>query len=135
MSWINLIDLVRANPPTQKEIEQVLEYRRKNAKARFYVDENFPSRATEVLRSMGGRVITVQDSGRRGHPDSSVKTSGILRPAIALRIDFHPLVEELWRRQDSFKAGERLANLLSGTGAEVGGPRHQPLYHARNGGR
>jgi hypothetical protein len=36
MGWVNLIDLVRANPPTQKEIEQVLEYRRKRAKARFY---------------------------------------------------------------------------------------------------
>ncbi len=71
MGWINLIDLVRANPPTQKEIEQVLEYRRKRARARFYVDENFPARATEALRSMGGRAITVQDSGHRGHPDEN----------------------------------------------------------------
>lgn len=71
MGWINLIDLVRANPPTHKEIEQVLEYRRKRAKARFYLDENFPVRAAEVLRGMGGRAITVQDSGHRGHPDEN----------------------------------------------------------------
>lgn len=71
MGWINLIDLVRANPPTKKEVEQVLDYRRKRAKARFFVDENFPSRATDVLRDMGGRAITVQDSGRRGHPDEN----------------------------------------------------------------
>jgi predicted nuclease of predicted toxin-antitoxin system len=71
MGWVNLIDLVRANPPTQKEIEQVLEYRRKKAKARFYADENFPARATEVLRSMGGRAITVQDSGHGGEPDEN----------------------------------------------------------------
>jgi predicted nuclease of predicted toxin-antitoxin system len=71
MSWVNLIDLVRANPPTKKEIAQVLEYRRRRAKARFYVDENFPARATAVLRNMGGRVITVQDLRRRGHPDEN----------------------------------------------------------------
>jgi hypothetical protein len=54
MGWINLVDLVRANPPTAKEVEQVLEYRRSKAKARFYTDENFPTLANRVLRKMGG---------------------------------------------------------------------------------
>jgi hypothetical protein len=71
MGWVNLIDLVRANPPSRKEIEQVLEYRRKRAKAWFYIDENFPAHATEVLRSMGGRAITVQHSGCCGEPDEN----------------------------------------------------------------
>jgi hypothetical protein len=70
-SWLNLIDLARANPPTQKEIDQVLEYRRKRAKARFHADENFPTLAIEVLRHMGGRAITVQGAGRRGYPDEN----------------------------------------------------------------
>jgi len=68
MGWVNLIDLVRANPPTQKEIKQVLDYRRRKAKARFYADENFPARATGALRRFG-RVTTVQDSQRRGQSD------------------------------------------------------------------
>lgn len=71
MAWVNVIEIVRNHPPTKKEIEQVLEYRRRRARARFYVDENLPTAATEVLRRMGARVVTVQDLGRRGHPDDS----------------------------------------------------------------
>jgi predicted nuclease of predicted toxin-antitoxin system len=71
MGWVNLIELVRDNPPTQKEIEQVLEYRRRKAKARFYADENFPTRAVEVLRKSGARVVTVQQVGYRKHPDQN----------------------------------------------------------------
>jgi predicted nuclease of predicted toxin-antitoxin system len=87
MSWVNLIDLVRANPPTQKEIEQVLEYRRRRVKARFYVDENFPLRAAAVLRSLGGRVITVQDTQRRGHPDENHAAYSLRRGLILVTCD------------------------------------------------
>jgi predicted nuclease of predicted toxin-antitoxin system len=86
MSWINLIDLVRANPPTQKEIDQVLGYRRKRAKARFYVDENFPARATAELRHLS-RVITVQDSQRRGQPDENHAAYALKRGFILVTCD------------------------------------------------
>ncbi|MFZ0737232.1 MAG: hypothetical protein WAM96_09085 [Candidatus Acidiferrales bacterium] len=42
MSWVNVAEVVRANPPTKQEIAQGLEYRRRNAKVSFYSDENFP---------------------------------------------------------------------------------------------
>lgn len=71
MGWVNLIELVRANPPSAEEIDQVVEYRRRKAKARFYADENFPALATRLLRKMGARVFTVQDLGRRKHPDEN----------------------------------------------------------------
>src|SRR6059036_3601662 len=71
MPWVNVIDLVRANPPSQKEVKQVLEYRRRKTKARFYADENFPARPAAALRSLGCRVTTVQDSKLRGCPDES----------------------------------------------------------------
>jgi predicted nuclease of predicted toxin-antitoxin system len=71
MVWINMVDLVAYNPPTQKEIDQVLDYRRRKAKARFYADENFPAPAIEVLRQTGARVATVQQVGRRRHPDEN----------------------------------------------------------------
>jgi predicted nuclease of predicted toxin-antitoxin system len=71
MGWVNLTELVRANPPSEKETEQVFEYRRRNAKARFYADENFPALATQILRKMRARVVTVQDVGLRKHPDEN----------------------------------------------------------------
>jgi hypothetical protein len=71
MGWVNLIELVRDNPPTEKEVEQVLEFRRRKAKARFYADENFPALAVEVLRKIGARVVTVQQVGHRKHPDEN----------------------------------------------------------------
>jgi predicted nuclease of predicted toxin-antitoxin system len=71
MGWVNLIELVREDPPTRAEVDQVLEYRRRKAKARFYADENFPHLATRLLRKMGGRVVTVQDLNLKGHPDEN----------------------------------------------------------------
>jgi len=58
MGWVNLVERIRDNPPTEKEIERVVEYRRRKAKARFYADENFPVLAVEMLRKMGARVVT-----------------------------------------------------------------------------
>src|SRR6266511_4239341 len=69
MGWVDVIELVRANPPTKKEMEQVMDYRRRRAKPKFYADENFPSRAARLLRQRGGRVLTAQDAGMAGHPD------------------------------------------------------------------
>jgi hypothetical protein len=42
MPWVDLADLVRRNPPTPREAQQVLDYLARRAKARFYADENFP---------------------------------------------------------------------------------------------
>jgi predicted nuclease of predicted toxin-antitoxin system len=71
MGWVNLIEIVRSNPPTTKEVQQVIEFRRRRMKARFLADENFPTAAIELLRKMGGRVVTVQKINRRGHPDEN----------------------------------------------------------------
>jgi hypothetical protein len=71
MVWVNITELVRDNPPTEKEIEQVLEYRRRKAKARFYADENFPALAVEVLRRLGAKTVTAQEVGNRKHPDEN----------------------------------------------------------------
>jgi hypothetical protein len=71
MGWVNLTERIRDNLPTEKEIEQVAEYRRRKAKARFYADENFPVLAVESLRKMGARVVTVQEVDRRRHPDEN----------------------------------------------------------------
>ncbi len=71
MPWVDVDEIVRANPPSAKEIEQVIEYRRRKAKARFYADENFPAAAAEVLRSLGGQVVTAQQVRRKGHPDEN----------------------------------------------------------------
>ena len=71
MAWVNLIDLIANAPPSRKEIEQVLDYRRRGARARFYADENFPALATTILRKMGAKVVTVQEVGHRKHPDEN----------------------------------------------------------------
>jgi predicted nuclease of predicted toxin-antitoxin system len=71
VGWVNIVEVVRANPPTQKEIDQVIEYQRRNAKVSFYTDENFPSSATKLLRKMKARVTTAQDEGLKRHPDEN----------------------------------------------------------------
>jgi predicted nuclease of predicted toxin-antitoxin system len=71
MAWVNLINLIGNNPPSRKEIEQVFDYRRRRARARFYADENFPALATTILRKMGAKVVTVQEVGHRKHPDEN----------------------------------------------------------------
>jgi predicted nuclease of predicted toxin-antitoxin system len=71
MTWMNVSDLVRANPPTRKEIAQGMEFRRRNAKVSFYADENFPSKATQILKTLRARVTTARDEGLRRHPDEN----------------------------------------------------------------
>lgn len=87
MGWVNLTELIRDNPPTEKEIEQVLEYRRRKAKARFYADENFPVLAVELLRKMGAKVVTVQEVGRRKHPDENHAAYALKHGYILLTCD------------------------------------------------
>src|SRR5260370_797783 len=71
MAWIDLEDIVADDPPTAREVEQVNEYVRRRAKARFYADENFPPVAVKILRRLGGDVLTVDEASRRGQPDEN----------------------------------------------------------------
>lgn len=69
--WVNCSETAAKDPPPAAEIRQGEEFRSKHAKVRFYADENFPSLATEILRAMGARVITVQEADLRRHPDEN----------------------------------------------------------------
>ena len=87
MTWVNITELIRDNPPTEKEIEQVHEYRRRKAKARFYADENFPTLAVAVLRRLGAKVVTAQEVGNRKHPDENHAAYALKRGYILLTCD------------------------------------------------
>jgi predicted nuclease of predicted toxin-antitoxin system len=69
--WIRVADVLKEDPPSEAEIRQGMEYMRRGAKVRFYADENFPAAATALLRTKGARVITVQETGLRRHPDEN----------------------------------------------------------------
>src|SRR2546422_3774579 len=71
MAWVDVTSSIHFNPPTKKEVEQVLDYRRRKARPRFYTDENFPNPAVDLLREMGGRVVTSQEAGNNRHPDEN----------------------------------------------------------------
>ena len=87
MSWVNLVELVRANPPTKKEIDQVLEFQRRKAKVSFYTDENFPSAVTQLLRKMRARVTTASDEGMRRHPDENHSAFALRHGHVLLTCD------------------------------------------------
>jgi len=87
MGWVDLIELTRANPPTRREAEQVLDYARRKAKPSFYVDENFAGDATRILRSMRARVTTVQDEGMRRHPDENHAAYALKHSQILMTCD------------------------------------------------
>src|SRR5262245_46623066 len=69
MAWINIELVVAQNPPSRKEMEQVLSYLARKAKARFYADENFPAEAVTLLRAMGAKVQTASTAGLMGRSD------------------------------------------------------------------
>ncbi|QNI36907.1 DUF5615 family PIN-like protein [Edaphobacter albus] len=71
MGWVDSAEVSRRDPPSKAEIAQVEDYRKRRAKVRFYADENFPMKATEVLRGMGSSVKTVQEVRLRAHPDEN----------------------------------------------------------------
>lgn len=71
MPWMHVVEIAKQNTATKKEIEQVLDYRRRKAKPQFYADENFPSAAVKLVRSRGVHVLTAQEADRQGHPDEN----------------------------------------------------------------
>jgi predicted nuclease of predicted toxin-antitoxin system len=83
MPWVDLEVSVPKYPPSRKEKEEVLRYARRGAKPRFYADENFPADAVRLLRLMGAWVLTVQEAGRLGHPDTD-HTAYALRKGLVL---------------------------------------------------
>jgi|SRR5579864_5484631 len=87
MVWVNITERVRDNPPTEKEIAQVLQYRRRKAKARFYADENFPALAVKVLRKLGAKVVTAQEAGNSKHPDENHAAHALKHGHILLTCD------------------------------------------------
>lgn len=87
MVWVNITELVRDKPPTEKEIEQVLEYRRRRAKARFYADENFPALAVKSLRKLGAKIVTAQEVGNSRHPDENHAAHALKHGYILLTCD------------------------------------------------
>lgn len=87
MSWMDLARLVRANPPSKKEIAQGLEYQRRKGKVSFYVDENFPTAATRLLKSMRARVTTVQEAKLRRHPDENHTAHALKNGFVLLTCD------------------------------------------------
>ena len=58
MPWVHIVEISKQNPPTKKEIEQVLDYGRRKAKPKFYADENFPTLAVQLIRSNSFHVLT-----------------------------------------------------------------------------
>ena len=57
------------DPPSSREAQEVLDNLARRAKARFYADENFPLKATAILRAMGAKVMTAQDARLTGRSD------------------------------------------------------------------
>jgi predicted nuclease of predicted toxin-antitoxin system len=99
MAWVNIEEWVKRNPPAQKEIRQVLDYRARRAMARFYADENFPAAAVQLLRKMGARVQTNQEAGLSGHDDGDQVAYALRNGLILLTCDRdylderrHPLI-------------------------------------------
>lgn len=87
MAWVDVIKLLRVNPPTKKEVEQVLDYRRRKAKPKFYADENFPNGAARLLRKMGARLLTAQEAGLTKHPDENHAAYALRRGYVLLTCD------------------------------------------------
>lgn len=69
--WTDINIVVAKDLPPKKEIDEVFRNIAKGAKARFYADENFPLKATALLRSMRVSVRTAQEAGLLGHPDEN----------------------------------------------------------------
>jgi predicted nuclease of predicted toxin-antitoxin system len=69
VAWVDVTAVLEQAFPSEEEVQQVVEYAARRAKARFYADENFPSRAVTLLKNNGARVVTAQDVNLLGHPD------------------------------------------------------------------
>jgi len=94
MPWVYLDHLATENPATKKEIDQILEYRRRKAKAKYYSDENFPAGAVQIVRSSGLHVLTAQEASLRGHPDENHVAFALKNHRILLTCDRDYLDEQ-----------------------------------------
>ena len=57
--WIDF----KTDVPKPKEVQQVISYFKRKAKARFYADHNFPEQAVNLLRATGAKVQTSYQVG------------------------------------------------------------------------
>jgi predicted nuclease of predicted toxin-antitoxin system len=87
MTWTNVEAMSAERPASPKEIRQVLDYLKRRAKARFYADENFPTRAVSLLREMGAEVLTAQQQGLCGHPDENQLSFALRKKLVFLTCD------------------------------------------------
>ena len=87
MPWVDAVQLVRQNLPTKKEIEQVFDYRRRRAKAKFYADENFPKVAVQLIREYGVHVLRAQEASLGGHPDENHAAFALKEKRVLLTCD------------------------------------------------
>jgi predicted nucleic acid-binding protein len=69
--WVDLEQLLAADPPPRLQTLAVHELAKRKAKARFYADENFPAWATTILRSYDARVRTAQEVQMLHYPDEA----------------------------------------------------------------
>ena len=69
MPWIDIERVIKENPPSAREIRQVIDYRSRKAKPRFYAYENFPAAVIDVLREKDAKVATAQEMGLCGRSD------------------------------------------------------------------
>lgn len=68
-------------------MEQVLEYRKRKAKPKFYADENLPIAIVKRLRGMGVQVLTAHQVGLSGHPDENHTALALRHGYILLTCD------------------------------------------------
>lgn len=94
MPWVDMKNVVEANPPTDREVRQVEDFVRRKAKPRFYADENFPRTATAILRKLGADVLTVQEARRQRHPDENHKSEALRLGRVLITCDRDYLNEE-----------------------------------------
>lgn len=87
MPWVDVHLLYQKHDPAKpSEIRQALDYAKRKAKARFYADENFPSAATEILRTRTD-VLTAQEAGLRGQPDENQSAFALKEGRILVTCD------------------------------------------------
>jgi predicted nuclease of predicted toxin-antitoxin system len=94
MPWLDAVEVSRSTPPTKKEWEQILEYRRRRAKPKFYADENFPTAAVRLLRATKVQVLTAKEAGLNGHPDENHVAFALKNGCILLTCDRDYLDEQ-----------------------------------------
>lgn len=84
--WIG-VEGLGGVPVSPREAREVLLYSSRRAKPRFLADENFPAKAVAVLRSMGARVVTVQEARTTGHSDENHAAYALRNGLVLLTCD------------------------------------------------